>query len=137
MVKVRPSSHARLNRDLLERALDIFGKSLTLQRVTETIDNFGQLSAISTANSTFRGDLQFGLDLDQRHIQSGFVEVGDAILYIHPTESGLSSLPSLQDLVIDGNSVWRIEDQIESPELDGTTTHISFRCKREINTSDS
>jgi len=134
MVKTAIQNHARINRKLLTSAIAIFGRSLVKRTVTRTIDSFGQLSALTTADITFTGDLQFGLDLDQRFLTSGIVEVGDGVLYLHPTE--LATLPIPQDQIIDGNSVWEIVKQIESPELGGDVTHYSYRCKRRINASD-
>ena len=134
MVKVQTNEHAQVNLDVLDEFMNKFGRSLTLRRVTKTIDNFGQLSAISTADTTFTGDLQFGLDIDQRFIDTGIVEVGDGVLYIHP--STLTTLPVPQDQIIDGNAIWEIVSQIESPELGGVVCFYSYRCKRRINTSD-
>lgn len=136
MVKTRPSSQGSIVKKATnEMITKFFGKTLTLRVVTRTLDNDGQLSSVSTADTSFIGDLQFGLDLDQRFLTSGFVEVGDAVLYIHP--DALSTLPEPQDKVIDGNSVWHIINQIESPELGGTVTHYSYRCTREPNNNDS
>ena len=136
MVRTRISQHARINRELLNSAISIFGKkTLAIRKFTRTVDAFGQLSALSSADTTFTGDLQFGLDLDQRFITTGIVEVGDGVLYIHPT--ALTVLPVPQDMVVDGSSLWEIHSQIESPELDGSVTHYSYRCRREINASDN
>lgn len=136
MVKTRVSSHAKINRERLKDAIKIFGKTTLIKRVvTRTADAFGQLSAVSTSDTTFTGDLQFGLDLDSKYISTGVVEVGDAILYLHPTE--LATLPVPRDQIIDGSSVWEIVSQIESPELGGAVTHYSYRCKRRINSSDT
>jgi len=137
MVKTRPSSHAQLNIDTVKLAItDIFGKkTLILRKVTRTLDSFGQLSDISTSDTTFVGDLQFGLDLDQRYITTGIVEIGDAILYIAP--DALSTLPNPGDLIVDGSSKWEIFSQIEAPELGGTVVHYSYRCKRKIESGDS
>ena len=137
MVRSRIGEHADINRRKLTEAIKIFGKTtLALRKVTETVDAFGQLTASSTADTTFTGDLQFGLDIDERFIKTGMVDVGDAVLYIHP--DALSTLPTPEDIVVDDtNSEWRIHSQIESPELDGTVCHYSYRCTREINSGDS
>ena len=134
MLKTALQSHAKINRKLITEAIKIFGRTLSKRTVTRTVDSFGQLSALTTADVTFQGDLQFGLDLDQRFLEAGIVEVGDGVLYIHPT--ALSTLPIPQDQIIDGNSVWEIIKGIESPELGGNVTHYSYRCKRRINASD-
>lgn len=135
MVKTSLSSHAKINRDKLLSAMKIFGRTLTLRKVTRTVDTFGQLSAYDYNDTSFTGDLQFGLDLDQKYITSGIIEVGEGVLYIHPT--ALTTIPIPQDLVVDGNSEWEIVQQIESPELGGDVTFYSYRCKRRPNTNDS
>ncbi len=139
MVKTRDGNkHATIIKNCVKIALDSFfgNKSLVLRKVTESIDAFGNLSAApTTTDTTFTGDLQFGLDLDQRYLDAGIVEVGDGVLYIHP--DALSTLPVPQDLVIDGNDVWRILERIEAPDLGGTAVFFSYRCKREINSGDT
>ena len=114
MVKTAVNKHATINRKLMTSALEIFGrKNLVLRVVTRTADAFGQLSSTSTSDTTFQGDLQFGMDLDERFITTGQVEIGEGVLYLHPTE--LSTLPTTEDLIVDGNSVWEILSQIEYP----------------------
>lgn len=137
MVKTRSKSQAKINKLLTKRVIaDIFGKNtLVLRSVTRTLDDRGQIKSITNADTTFTGDLQFGLDLDQRYISTGIVEVGDGVLYIEP--DALSPLPKPGDKVVDGVSVWSILSQIESAELQGTVTHYSYRCKREINSGDT
>jgi len=135
MVRTRISKHAKINRDKLADAISIFGRTLTHRKQTRTLDSMGQLTGISTVDTSFTGDLQFGLDLDQKWITTGIVEIGDGVLYIHP--EALSTLPVPQDLIIDGNSDWEIVQQIESPELGGTVCHYSYRCKRRINSNDN
>jgi len=135
MVRTRISKHAKINRDKLVDAISIFGRTLTHRKQTRTLDSMGQLTGISTVDTSFTGDLQFGLDLDQKWITTGIVEIGDGVLYIHP--EALSTLPVPQDLIIDGNSDWEIVQQIESPELGGTVCHYSYRCKRRINSNDN
>lgn len=135
MVKTRTTGHAQINKDLLAQAIAIFGKKTLVHRVpTRTVDDFGHVTDISDSDTTFTGDLQFGPDLDQKFITTGIVEVGEGVLYLHP--DALSTLPVPQDQIVDGNSVWEIVEQIETPELDGTVTHYAFRCRRRINSSD-
>jgi|TARA_R100000501_G_C2582433_1_gene85201 hypothetical protein len=135
MVKTRVSTHAKINRLAIKTAItDIFGRTLTLRRVTRTVDAFGQLSARTTSDTSFIGDLQFGLDLDQRYISSGIVEVGEAVLFTSP--DALSTLPKPQDRIVDGSRLWEIMDIIEAPQLGGTTVHYSYRCRRLIESGD-
>ena len=136
MVKTRDNEHARIVKSRTKDMIDnVFGRTLTLRRVTRTLNNDGELVSISTSDVSFTGDLQFGLDLDQRYLKVGIVEVGEAVLYLHPDE--LSTIPSLRDKIIDGNSVWRITDILKSPELGGSVTHYEFKCEREPEDDDS
>lgn len=135
MVRSRIGGHASTNKALLSEALEIFGRSLTLRKKTITTNSFGEITNISTSDTSFTGDLQFGLDLDERYISAGLVEVGEGVLYIHP--NALSTLPAIEDEVIDGSSVWEIVDQVEAPELEGTVCHLSYRVRRRVEASDS
>jgi hypothetical protein len=136
MVKTRSNEHAQINIDKLKDAINgIFGKQMTIRTVTETVDAFGQLSARSTTDTLFIGDLQYGLALDEQLLKSGFVEHGDGVLYIYPT--ALTTDPTEQDIIIEGNTSeagtytsWEVIEQIESPELGGVNCHKSFRCKK-------
>ena len=136
MVKTRKLEHAKINIAATKAMINtIFGKTLTLRVVTETVDDFGQLSNITTADTTFTGDLQFGLDLKKEYVEWGLVEVGDAVLYLYP--DALTTLPTHKDIIVDGNSEWEVIDQIEAPELQGSNCHYSYRCKRRPETSDN
>jgi|TARA_R100000501_G_C2629718_1_gene124575 Fe2+ transport system protein FeoA len=136
MVRTRIGKHATTNRKATKEMIEeVFGRTLTIQVSTRTIDEHGQLSALSTANTTFIGDLQFGRDLDQKMLEMGIVEVGEGVLYIHPT--ALTTLPNPQDIIVDGSSDWEIIEQIEAPELGGTVCHYSYRCRRRINSGDN
>jgi len=136
MVTTRINEHARINRDLLNDAIvHIFGRTLSIRVVTRTYDENGHISSISTADTSFVGDLQFGLDIDQRYIESGLIETGEGVLYLHPT--ALTTLPQIGDQIIDVSSVWEVVGQIEAPELGGVVCHYSYRCRRQVNTSDT
>tara|TARA_Y100000034_G_scaffold95237_1_gene115583 strand:- start:22562 stop:22972 length:411 start_codon:yes stop_codon:yes gene_type:complete len=136
MVRTRIGKHATTNRKATKEMIEeVFGRTLTIQVSTRTIDEHGQLSALSTANTAFIGDLQFGRDLDQKMLEMGIVEVGEGVLYIHPT--ALTTLPNPQDIIVDGSSDWEIIEQIEAPELGGTVCHYSYRCRRRINSGDN
>ena len=123
--------HSRVNRETMTRVLNIFGKTLTRRTITRTVDNFGQLSAVTTSDTTFLGDLQFGLDLDQKFITSGYVEVGDAVLYAMYDQTIL-----LQDQIIDGSAVWEVISVLEAPDVEGNKVFYTYRCKRRPVTGD-
>jgi len=136
MVRTRINQHAKINIDKLKTAINtIFGRTLSLRVDTETIDAYGQLSDLTSVTTSFMGDLQFGMDLDQKYIASGIVEVGDGVLYIYPGAITISL--DTVNIVIDGNSEWEIISQIEAPELGGTVCHYSYRCKRRPETNDN
>ena len=138
MVKTRPSQHAIINKaKTFEMIKNFFGKTLVRRVVTETIDDYGRLIGQIKTDTQFIGDLQFGLDLDKRHLNFGEVEIGDAVLYIYP--DALDILPAPEDIIIDSkrNSKWRIHSQIEAAELGGTVCHYSYRCTRLIERGDT
>ena len=138
MVKTAISKHAKINIAKLKNAIDgIFGrKDLVLRIVNETLDDFGQLTSINYNDTVFTGDLQFGLDLDEKLINIGMVDGGDAVLYIYP--DALVTLPKPENIIIDSttSSKWEIHSQIEAAELGGTVCHYSYRCKRLLESGD-
>lgn len=134
MVRTRVNSNASILRDCTKQALKIFGKTLTIEYVTRTLDQFGKLTAVSSTTTTFLGDLQYGPDLDQRYVQTGIVEIGEGVLYMQANE--LSTNPSPGDIVQDGNERWEIVEGIDAPQMGGATTFLQFRCRRRINSSD-
>ena len=136
MVRTQVNRHPKIVKAKTKLMIDnIFGKSLTIRVATETLDTYGQLSARSTVDTSFTGDLQFGIDLKKEYITVGIVEVGDAVLYIHPDE--LSTLPKQGDIIVDDNAEWEVVDRIKNAQLGGTSTHYSYRCKRRIEASDT
>ena len=114
------------------------GKTVTLQVLAESFSRLG----VPVITADIKGDLS-GLasagsphpKIDERLLKFGMVEIGDAVLYIHP--EALNPLPETEDLILDGNSVWEILTQIESPELGGVVCHYSYRCKRRIESGDT
>ena len=136
MVKTRESSHARINKSALRDVLKIFGRVLTISQSLAVYDNFGQLSSAVDTSYTARGDLQFGLDINPKMIASGIVESGDGVLYLHPDDTQPNFETNDECFITIGDAKWNVEQKIESPTLDGTVCHYSYRCKRRINSND-
>lgn len=136
MVKTRPVNKFAIDNRRLTKVMieDVFGRTLTLRKSAYTYDDYGQVATHSTSDTSFIGDLQYGDNLDPRFIESGIVEVGDGVLYIHP--EALTTLPVPEDFVIDGNNTWEIISRVEAPEMGGTVCHYSYRCRRRIETGD-
>lgn len=135
MVKTRVSGHAKVTRDAVKKAITgIFGKTLTHRSVSVTLDAKGNATAVTNTDVSFLGDLQSGPDLDQRYLDSGTVEVGDAILYFG--HDALASVPSPQDFIVDGVNVWEVANLLERFELGGSVVFYAFRCKRHVEPSD-
>ena len=136
MVRTRESSHATINKKTLKNMLKIFGRILTITQQSTTEDNFGQITAQSNSSYSARGDLQFGLDLDQKFIDLGIVEAGDGVLYLHPDDTQPNIETNDECMVTLGDAKWDLLSRIEAPTLDGTVCHYSYRCKRRINSND-
>ena len=137
MVRTRPvNKFAKDNLRLTQVMInDVFGRTLTLRRSTYTYDDYGQIATHSTADTSFVGDLQYGQSLDPRFIESGIVEVGEGVLYIHP--DALDTSPAPEDIIVDGVNIWEIISRVEAPEMGGTVCHYSYRCRRRIETGDT
>ena len=143
MVKTRVGKHAEIFNSKMGDGMKIFGRtgiegsSFTLRVTTRTLDNFGQLSALSNVDTSFYGDLQTGVDLDQRYVTTGIIEVGDGVLFVN--SNALTTLPLPGNVVIDSdnNGEWEIIGRISNPELEGTRTVYEYRCKRKIVSNDS
>lgn len=137
MVKTREQEHAIIVKARTKEMIhNYFGKHTLIHRKkTRTVDDFGYLTVITDTDTTFTGDLQFGTNLDAQLLSSGIVEIGDALLYVDSFELSQNIQP--WDQIIDNNSVWWVLAEVENPELGGTSTHKMYRCRREINSSDT
>ena len=136
MVKTRATSHATINLNALREAFGILGKRTLIHRTqTRTLDEDGIISNITTSDTIFQGDLQFGINLDKRALEMGIVEVGEAILYHYPGD--LDPRPQPEDLIVNEGSIWEVIHEIEAPDLGGSVVHYSYRCRRVPNTGDS
>jgi hypothetical protein len=137
MVKTRIGDHPKIFKAKFKEAVeDIFGKStLTHRKITETIDAFGQLSNRTTTDTVFKGDLQTEPYLLDNYLEAGLIEIGDAVLFMHP--DALATLPQHGEWIIDGNSsvagtykVWEIIEILEKSELTGTVVAYVYRLIR-------
>jgi len=136
MVKTRVSEHAKINKKLTNLMINsFFGKTLVLSRPTITKDNFGDISDISYANTSFTGDLQVYPNVDEQYLDIGMVKVGEGVLYIHP--DALTSRPQAEDLIVDGSAEWEVITEIEAPTLNGTVCHYSYKVRRRVNSNDT
>lgn len=137
MVKVPISRHAQNNRKHTRSMIEnFFGKkSYTLRRVSETLDNFGQLGTRTTTDYPLIGDLQSGQDIDSKILSMGLIEVGDSVFYYYI--GGCNVTPAPRDLIIDGNSNWEIIEVFDISALQGSNCHIAFKCKRRVEADDS
>lgn len=112
----------------MQDALEIFGRTLTLIRRERDIDINGKLKGITTTQTTFLGDLQYGEKLSRNLVEAGYVTQGGAVLYIKATSP--DPLPNLGDVITDGKNVWRVSRVIEGPELGPDTVFYSYGCER-------
>ena len=111
------------------RQLDRFESSLTRSKITQTTDSMGRVTAVSKVDTSFDGDLQYGTFLDKNLIEAGWVEQGDAVLYVRDN-CNVSDF-SEGDNITDGGSIeWEITGEIEDPKIGGLVIHKVFKCKR-------
>ena len=115
---------------------ELFGRPLTHRKITRTTNDFEDVTAESTTDTLFTGDLQFGMYLDTRLVQAGWLQAGDAALYVDPDDS-VSSTIAEGDLIIDGDtslsgtySAWEVTALSGEPKVGEPIMHYLFRCKR-------
>lgn len=128
MVRVRGSIDATRMIDHTREMLLDFGKEYTLSRQTRSVNQFGELDGITSTNYTLQGDLQHSPFVDQRILEHGLIEKGDAVFYVEKTQDPAGV--ELQDLIFDGDYVWQVHSELEIGEFSGTSTFQAYRCTR-------
>lgn len=137
MVRSRPTGVAANNRKTMDRAIQIFGKTMTHRLKTETKDANGRLTASSTSDSSFKGDLQYGPKIDRMYARDGVIDVGDAVLFVSANDGQAASISPGVSIVIEGATSgvayrsWEVTQVINSPTIGGPDiAHFEFRCVR-------
>lgn len=137
MVKSRPNSTAALNRRTADRAIKIFGKEMTHRLSSETLDANGRLTAKSSSDNTFKGDLQYGPKIDRLYARDGVIDVGDGVLFVSANDGQAASIVPGLSIVIEGSvsgvayRSWEVVTIIDSPTIGGPdVSHYEFRVVR-------
>lgn len=120
----------------LNKMISYFGRTLTHRLQTITTNADGVITAISTSDNTFDGDLQYGLYLDKKLLNAGYVSNGEAVLYVSPDESQASTIDVKKSIIIEGVAsdgsvgAWIVDRILEQPNISDDVMHYSFACKR-------
>ena len=111
-----------------------FGRTLTLRKKTISVNTEGEVTGITNSDTTFVGDLQFGVFLDPKLVSAGYLSIGEGVLYVNPEDS-LSI--SKKDLIIVGNTgksgtytAWEVLRNLEAPLIEDDRMHLSYVCVR-------
>ena len=116
------------------KIFDLWGKDYTVLRQGRTINQFGELTEVTETTIKVKGDLQYGPYLDQKLVEAGIVNQGEAVFYYILGSADLD----LQDIVYDAENKnegrFQIVEFIETGDWTGISTHIGARCIRIGNT---
>ena len=112
-----------------------FAKKITHRKVTETINAEGQVTARSTSDNTFYGDLQYGMNLDKRLLEAGWIDAGDAVLYVSAKEAQASLIVPDVSIIIEGTAAgtydsWTVISTLSVDEVQDVEVSYVFRCKK-------
>jgi len=136
MVRSRVSLGAQLNRDTMTSAVNRFGKSMTNRLFTETKDANGRVTARTSTDTVFVGDIQFGPKIDRIYAVHGSISVGQGVLYVSANDSEGANITPTKSFIIEGAiagtfDAWEVLEQIRTPTYAGPDiTHYEFRCVR-------
>lgn len=135
MVRTRSNQEGSRFKRYIKGAHDKFNKTLTHRLVTETANSEGQVTARTTADTTFSGDIQYGSQLDKRLIQAGWIEMGDAILYVAADETVTSSIVPDVSIIINGSTSgtydsWTVVETPHKDEVKGVTISYVYKLKK-------
>lgn len=103
-----------------------FGRSDITWRVnTNTFNSAGRLTGQSSSDTTIIGDLQFDFKILRDLIEIGYAKTGDAIFYTvynHAISVG-------DEIIVDGIT-WRLRQQIEAEQTNGSLIYQGWVCRR-------
>lgn len=105
---------------------DRFGTSMTLNKITETLDSQNRVTGTSTVSvPNIKADIQWVTKKDLLHLNVGEVQIGDGMLF-PKVNYGIS----LQDEVVFSSSTWKIISQIEGEQIDGTVVEEGYIIRK-------
>lgn len=128
MVRTRIDENGRVIIKLTREILDTWGKEYTLLTETRTVNSYGELTGISETATTIKGDLQHGPDIDQKLVERGIINNGEAMFYTEPNQNTV--VIEGNDILQDGDDKWQVVELIETGEWQGTRTHLGYKCIR-------
>lgn len=135
MVKTRFTKTGTKFRTVFKALHDRFARSLTHRLITKTTNNEGHVTATSTADTIFKGDIQSGPELDHALIQAGYVEAGDAVLYVSATESEVANIVAKDSIIIEGtasgsHTAWTVVEILHKDYVKGDLISYVFRLTK-------
>lgn len=135
MVKTRPTRSGSKVRLVMQRVHNRFGRTLTHRLVAETTNAEQQTTSISTTDTQFTGDLQSGAEIDLKLLEHGFVQAGDAVLYVAATQSEAANIVPRQSIIIEGtvagtHTAWNVTDVLNKEWVKTDIVAYVFKLTR-------
>jgi len=112
-------------RNNFERYLNDFGTTVTRTRVTETKDAMDRVTATSSADVTYKADIQWVTKKDLLHLNVGDVKIGDGMIFFEQDADVL-----LHDEITFNSTQWRIVSQIEGELVSGDVIYLGFIIRK-------
>lgn len=107
--------------------LDDVGEGVTLREVTDTIDEYGDVTESTSDSSITAGHIEL-LTADSEIVQSGILNVGDAVGYFKPANASLIK----ENNRVQHNNIWYVIDSVQQYLLGGVLQHIEASLKRVV-----
>jgi len=112
-------------RNNFDRYLNDFGTTVTRTRVTETKDAMDRVTATSSADVTYKADIQWVTKKDLLHLNVGDVKIGDGMIFFEQDADVL-----LHDEITFNSTQWRIVSQIEGELVSGDVIYLGFIIRK-------
>lgn len=107
--------------------LDSFGTTVSLIKPTKTKDGMNRVTAVSSATTTIKADIQWVTKQDLDYLNMGQAQVGDGMMFV---EYGADV--DIEDGVEFSSERWRVDSQIEGELVSGDVTFKGYLIKRNL-----
>jgi len=98
-----------------------FATTIVRTRITETKDSMNRVISTSSANTTYKADIQWITKQDLLHLNLGDVKIGDGMMFV-PYDADIE----IDDEITYNSVQWRVTSQIEGEQVNGNVIYQGF-----------
>ena len=121
----KPGSKTDSFRTSFANYLNGFATTITRNRHTETKDDMNRVTAVSTASTTYKADIQWVNKFNILHLNLGDVKVGDGLLFLEHDADVVT-----EDDIVYNSITWRIVEKIEGEQVNGDVIYLGFVIRK-------